>query len=301
MKRRSMLALTASAVLGGCTLGKQALRREFMSRPVGPDGQFLQPKRCEFTVRTVRAARGTPGIESAVWQVADQDAVADEEARRALEANGLRLGVITGPLPPELEKLLEEPPPNDVQPVRVYRGEGEGALVRLTPEPDGTSQTSILLNRQGRAGGKVFQDLRGHVRISGTYEGTDGVLLRVLPELHHGPQQRRFAPDASAGAFAPQQLLMKDGQEEENFHDLAVSVLLAPGQVAVLGCAPGLPSSLGEVLMVEPGSNGETSRQKLLLLSARRDAASQAASGSTMKRPNPAALQPYEPGVGKGR
>jgi hypothetical protein len=306
MKRRSMLALTVTMTLGGCTLGKQALRREFLTgQAVGPDGQMLQPRRCEFTIRTVKAPRGTPGIDGAVWQAADENAITDEDARRALEANGLRLGVITGALPPELEKILEAPPPNEVDTVQVVRGEGEGALIRLTPEPEGTTQTSLLLNRQGRVGGKGYEDLRGHVRISGTHDGADAVVLRMLPELHHGPMQRRFAADATAGAFAPQQLMMKDGQEEEALHDLAASVVLRPGQVAVLGCATGLPSSLGEVLMTEPAAKGAVPQQKLVLITARRETTALQANTPRPRRrggtPAPPGLQAVEPDVDKGR
>jgi hypothetical protein len=301
MKRRSMLALTASAVLGGCTLGKQALRREFQSGQTGPDGKVLQPKRCEFLVRTVKAPRGTPGVDAAVWQAIDPSSIVDEEARRTWETNGLRLGTITGPLPPELERLLEAPPPREVDTVQIIRGEGEGALIRLTPEPEGTVQTTLLLNRQGRAVGKVYQDVRGHMRITGTHEGNDAVRLKVLPELHHGPFQRRFVADGGAGEFTPQQLMMKDGQEEEAFLDMAASVVLRPDQVAVIGCSSGLPSSLGEVLMVEAGGNGGVSQQKLIVISARRDSGRLGASATKIKRPTPATLQPIEPEVEKSR
>ena len=41
-------------------------------------------------------------INDAVWSVADEQVVAPE-ARRALEANGLRVGLITGDLPAEVE------------------------------------------------------------------------------------------------------------------------------------------------------------------------------------------------------
>ncbi|MFO0959268.1 MAG: hypothetical protein U0800_17860 [Isosphaeraceae bacterium] len=298
MNRRSMLAATASAALAGCTLNKTALRQTLLKAPAGPEGVLFLPKRCEFTVRTVKGAVGEPGVDSAVWEVADSQEVGDEETRRLLEANGLRIGVITGPMPPELEKLLHAPPPNAVDTVEIVRGEGDSTLIRLTAEVEGTTETSLLMNRQGRVGGKVYQDLSGFVRISGTHVGNDMVQLRLIPELHHGPVQRRFTGDSGAGPYAPQQLMMKDGQEEEALRDLAVSINLRPGQVAVLGPRTDRPSSLGPVLLIDPGKGGERDQQRLILLTVRRNIAFEQA---RTKLPTPTALQPVEPDADRAR
>lgn len=287
-----MLAASASAALAGCALNKTTLRQTLLKTPAGPQGVLLMPKRCEFTIRTVKGAVGEPGVDSAVWAVADVEEVGDEETRRALEANGLRIGVITGTMPPDLEKLLHAPPPNAVDTVEIVRGEGDSTLVRLTPEVEGTTETSLLMNRQGRVGGKVYEDLSGFLRISGTHVGNDLLQLRVVPELHHGPVRRRFTGDASAGPYAPQQLLMKDGQEEEALRDLSVSINLRPDQVAVIGPRPDRPSSLGPMLLMDPGKGGDRDQQRLVMVTARRNVAFDQA---RTKLPTPTALQPVEP------
>lgn len=293
-----MLAATASAALTGCALNKTALRQTLLQSPAGPDGVLLMPRRCEFTVRTVKGAVGEPGVDSAVWAVADVEGVGDEETRRQLEANGLRVGVITGPMPPDLEKLLHAPPPNAVDTVEIVRGEGDGTLIRLTPEVEGTTETSLLMNRQGRVGGKVYQDLAGFVRISGTHVGNDILQLQLVPELHYGAVQRRFTGDASAGPYSPQQLMMKDGQEEEALRDLAVSISLRPGQVVAIGSRADRPSSLGPLFLVDPGRGGERDQQRLVLITARRNIAFEQA---RTKPPTPTTLRPAEPEVDKVR
>lgn len=293
MNRGTIVALTATAVLAGCTLSKQELRRELFPGAVGTEGRLLLPKRCDLTIRTVRAPLGDPSVDEAVWQAADEVAIADEETRSVLEANGLRLGVITGPLPAELESRINAPPPNRVDTVEVVRGEGEGILVRLTPESEAPTETSLLQHRQGRAVGKVYQDLRGLFRISASHDGPDGVALRLVPELHHGAVQRRFNADPNADPFAPQQFLMKDGQQEDTLRDLAANVSLRPDQVLVLGCRSDRPSSLGYVLMCDPEKGSDRMIQKLVLITGRRNMDSQVA--KSRSRTTPTVLQPFDP------
>lgn len=297
MRLRTALALAAAAALAGCTLGKQELRRDLFEGTLGTEGRLLLPNRCDLTVQTVKAPLGEPGVDSAVWRAADEDVIDGDEARRSLEANGLRLGILTGTLPAELDKLIHAPPPNRVDTVEVVRGEGEATLVRLTPEPEGPTETSVLVQRQGRAGGKIYQDLRGHFRVVATQEGADAVTLRIVPELHHGVVQKRFTPDPTAGPNAPQQILVKEGQQEETLRELAVTITLQPGQVAVLGCRPDRPSSLGHVLLTEPEPSSDRLLQKVVLIRARRNQGAAFGSpadaqGKTV--PSPAALQPVD-------
>jgi hypothetical protein len=295
MSYRSVLSLTMLAAVLGCTLNKQELRRDLLSGELGSEGRLLLPKRCDLTIRTVKGPQGDPGLGEAVWRAADEAVIADEEARRALEANGLRLGVITGALPVELDRLINAPPPHQVDAVEVVRGEGDITLVRLTPESQEPTETSLLLHRQGRAGGKIYQDLGGFVRISASHEGDQGVSLRIVPELHHGPMQRRFTADPNAGPFEPQQFLMRDAQQEETLRELSVTVRLEPGQVAVLGGRDDRPSSLGHVLMTEADASRDRLVQKLLLITARRNRGDSPGASALTKVPTPAALQPIDP------
>lgn len=297
MRSRTVWALAGAVALAGCTLNKTDLRRDLFQGRVGTEGRMLLPKRCDLTVQTVKAPQGEPGVDSAVWQAADEAVIDSEDARRTMEANGLRVGIITGPLPPELEKLIHAPPPHRVDKVEVVRAEGDATLIRLTPEPEEGSETSVLIHRQGRAGGKVYQDLRGHLRVAATQEGADGVSLRIVPELHHGLVQRRITADSGASPIGPQQFLMKDGQQEDTLRELGVTITLRPGQVAVIGCRSDRPSSLGHVLMTEPERSSDRLLQKVVLISARRSqgAAFGDPEGTEKKLvPSPAALQPID-------
>jgi hypothetical protein len=213
--------------------------------------------------RTMREA----SINEAVWKVADEQAISPE-TRRALEVNGLRIGQITGELPPELEAVLAAPPPHKVEPASFLLDDGEQTLINIS---DPVEQVSLLLNRDNRPYGKDYQAASGYFRVTVGQDGTNGVSLRFAPEIHHGPVQRSFQPIANASPFSPQELRINDGQQEETLRDLSASLVLEPGQVAAIGCRPEQERSLGAFLFTQAESHGGLRRQKLILIWADRN------------------------------
>jgi len=119
-----------------------------------------------------------------------------------------------------------------------------------------------------------------------------------MPEIHHGPVQRRFSTDANADEFAPQQFLMTDGQQEESLRELVASLTVQPGQVLVVGCRPNLPHSFGHFLLTEPEPHSDRMLQRVLLLWAARSEAN----GLAPIEP-PQDLEPIDPAdpIGPGR
>ena len=101
-------------------------------------------------------------------------------------------------------------------------------------------------------------------------EGPTGVTLRFVPEIHHGPIQHGFGAVPNGGSMAPQRFMVKDGQEEETLRELAATLTLQPGQVAVLGCRPDKQRSLGTFLFTQPEVNSDRLLQKVLLIWASR-------------------------------
>ena len=133
----------------------------------------------------------------------------DADTRHALEANGLRVGVASGDLPPEVIALLEAPPPHKVDPKTVLLPDGDTLLIPLgSPVP----RASLLLSRDGHAVGKEYQDAGGAFRVTANQEGRVGVSLRIVPEVHHGSYQRRVGSDPAGGAFAPSNSCSRTGR-----------------------------------------------------------------------------------------
>ena len=80
--------------------------------------------------------------------------------------------------------------------------------------------------------------MSGYFRATAQHDGANNVSLRLVPELHLGPIQRTFQTVPSAAAIGPQEFKINNGQEEDTIRELATSLTLEPGQLAVIGCRP---------------------------------------------------------------
>ena len=202
-----------------------------------------------------------------VWNAADEQAIAPE-VRHALEVNGLRIGLIAGALPAEVEALLNAPAPDKVVSTRFELEDGGFAPLSLS---ESTPVASLLLCSANRTYGKDYQDATGWCRVTARQEGPTSVSLRFSPEIHHGPIQHAFSALPTGGSLAPQQFTLKDGQAEETFRELAATLTLQPGQVAVLGCRPERERSLGTFLFTQPEVNSDRLLQRVILIWASRN------------------------------
>ena len=98
--------------VAGCALDKpQNQPRQVFNRIGGHGGQIIEPRRCLIRVAIIDRPFRDPAINEAVWRVADEQVVSPAE-RKALEANGLRIGRIIGELPREIESILKEEGPD---------------------------------------------------------------------------------------------------------------------------------------------------------------------------------------------
>ena len=91
----SILASTTAAgllVVGGCALDKPENRpKQVFDRIGGHGGQIIEPRRCLIRVVILDRPFRDPAINEVAWRVADEQVISPAE-RKALEANGLRVG-----------------------------------------------------------------------------------------------------------------------------------------------------------------------------------------------------------------
>lgn len=280
-----------SAVLGvltlvGCTLTKSELRQQQggeLVPTVGGAGQLSLPKQCAIKLVILSRPPTDTTLNETLWRDADLQSVGDE-SRSNLEANGIRAGVVTGDLPSEVRAILEAPPPNQIDPMLLVRPDGEASDVDLAAA---TADLDLLLNRHGAVSGKRYKDAKGRIKLYARREGEEGVTLRIVPEVLHGPIRQGWGPAPGGGAFAPQQLVMRNGQEEETLRDLAATVTLHAGQVLLLSAQPEMSSSLGNFLFTDHEPNSDRPLRKVLFIWATR-------SEDAPTRPN---LTPADPPV----
>jgi hypothetical protein len=270
----TVLAGAAAAgllIVAGCTLDKTESRPQNVFNRIGGHGggQILEPKRCLLRVVILSRPFRDPAINEVVWRVADEQVISPTE-RRALEANGLRVGRIMGDLPKELETILQEGAPEapKVNPTSLFVESGEPTLISLGPPVE---QASLLVNKDNRISGKDYKDASGFLRLTPRHDGAHGVSLRLVPELHHGPLRRTFPALSHTAGFAPQELSIRDTQQEDTIRELAVDLVLEASHVAVIGCRPDNRRNLGSFLFGEAGSEDGQRHQKLILIWASRN------------------------------
>ncbi len=274
------LGLAAAIAIAGCFPNKKADIRQatpngdvtqasYTTESNANSGRLIAPKRCGLSFANLSRPAKDPAINEILWQSADEQVV-PAEMIRTLQANGLRVGVISGSLPVEIEKVLNPPPPGQkVDTVQIDLPEGDSTNVALS---SAVEPVTLLLNREGKTFGKDYQDAKGFLRITATHDGAGGVKLKIVPLIQHGPRKKGFTA-APTGPFSPQEFIMKDGQAEEPFRDISATVALKPGQVLAIGGRPEAGLSLGGFLFTQAESTNDKVEQRVVLLWAQPTAA----------------------------
>lgn len=293
--------------LAGCLLNRAEPRRDASASGssggpslgrIGVNGQVIQPKWVTLKIHILARQLHDPLVNSAVWGQADEQVVAPE-LRRDLAANGLRVGLLTGGIPAEVEAAINAPPPHKVTPVVVQLPDGERSPISLS---DPTPTATVLMSQHGHATARDFKDASGWIRVTATQEGPTTVALRLVPEIHHGTVLRRYdslSINSAPNALNPMQFMVKDGQQEDAIRDLVATLSVHPGQVAVIGCDPDRRGNLGAFLFTQPEAKSDRLTQKVLLISASRTNLGDP--GSQPKTPaSLVAVDPFETAASSG-
>ncbi|MEW4566785.1 hypothetical protein AB1L88_02870 [Tautonia sp. JC769] len=263
---RNLWALACSTIAAltmavGCSLIKPPAEAERSGVSLGGMGNdqlvdLLAPRRIALKVMIATRPIDDPELREIVWTAADEHVLPPEQRQR-LEANGLRVAVVDTVFPPEVEELLspEAPVGQRIDPTIVAVPDGHATPIMLGPD-EAAAHKTLFLSLGGGAVGRDYEHVRGAVRVSAS-QADGGMAMRVVPEIHHGSDQLRYAPAENVGPFEPEQFVMREGKLEESFRDLTARLTLGPEQVLILGCWPDRPGSLGHFLFTkaEPKSD----------------------------------------------
>ena len=219
-------------MLTGCSLNKDQFRADKVFTRIGGggQGQVIEPKRCMVEIAMITRPIGDKTINSSVWNSADVQCL-PEESRKSLEANGIRIGKILGALPADLESALHAPPPHKVEPVSYIPEVNEAIQIRTAVT---VPRISLLTNLDNRVVAKDYEQASGFLRMTSAHEGERGVGLRIIPEIHHGPVKQGFQPIANLGPYPLNQLTISNSQQQDSLQDLTSTLVLQPGEVAVI-------------------------------------------------------------------
>lgn len=295
--RRVVLVPAAIATaLVGCSLSHSALKHGANLSTIGQQkGRLVTPKNYRLDVVFLTRPQGNRVLNEVAWQSADEQII-EPDLRRALQVNGLRYGRITGDLPSELHELLQARPPNQPQTQTIVNTSGTIALLDTCQAPARPSLSLLLGQPDGSVKGKLYRDAKGFLRLTPTYDDSGGVAIRIVPEVHYGPVTAGFGTIPTNGLPTPMEFRMTNGQKEETFRELAATIDLQPGQVAVLGVRPERSGSLGDVLFQKVDGNSDRLLQTLVLIRASRaDADALLMSAGTESTEPPPSLVPVDP------
>jgi hypothetical protein len=269
------LVLFSAVALVGCTLtGPPGSRlKDSASTPVIGGGDAIGAKRIVLRMMVAARPRGDVGLGETLWNVADEQAL-EPEARRVLQANGFRFGRVSGELPKEVQDVLSAPPPRKIDAQTIILPFETSTL--LDPGTVQNADLTLMLGQKDKVVGKNYGSARGFIRVTASFEGEDGVALRLVPELHHGPVQKGWSVAPGATSITPGQIIAREGQKEESFRDLAASLVLRPGQVAVLGGRHEKRGSFGDFLFGSSEKDGDQPLEKVIFLWAGRSDAQSA-------------------------
>jgi hypothetical protein len=219
----------------------------------------------------IRFPFGDPAVNEKLWEEIDEQQFAPE-LRARLAQNGFRVGLLSGPMPSELSKLLQlssKPAPAD-------QVDGAAKTENLEAEPRVVQrhlqlrtglrteivasglypQLPVLMCESGQLCGQTYSQAQGLFALKSFPQPDGRVRLELVPELHHDQPRQRW--DGSQGV-----LHLETGRPRRTFDDMTLSANLAPGAMLVLSSLPNRPGSLGHHFFTE---NENRLEQKLLVI-----------------------------------
>ncbi len=188
-------------------------------------------------------------IRGGLWAFADEQFLTPG-IRDRLAANGLRVGIIGGHLPPDLARRMT--------PAAMTPGAGEelatdAAVTRrqlqLLPERRGEIVTGsgirelVLLERaDDGVSGATYRDASTILSMEVTPGANGSVRITVVPEVKHGPLEKSWVGED--GMFR-----LEAGQRQHRLEHLGFTATLPRDSMLIIGCAGDDSASVGDCLL----------------------------------------------------
>lgn len=232
---------------------------------VAPESVGLDTVSVRFPVDDAR-------VNGPLWaEIGEQHLPAD--VRDRLASNGIRAGVIGAKMPLELEQLLQmkEVAPQSmneeqvidlarrpmVQQGYLHLGPGSPGRVVASGQQPPLESLHVFRTVGDYRTGRSYYQAACVLTIKAFAQPGGYVRLQITPEVEHGPALKSFVPRALAFEIELR-------PKTEEFSDLRMEWMLAPGEMLALSCLPEHKGSLGTGFFVE--RVGSNAYQKILLI-----------------------------------
>lgn len=208
------------------------------------------PRTIPLEMVFVRHLENDRQLTDDLWDLADEQAL-PADVRRRLNANGLRAGVVTTRLPPELaarfttaradpsgdpglDPSLSETPAVVRRTLRLLPGRENEVLAA-----SGLAQLILLERDDTDVRGGTYHDASAIFALR-AWPAADGrVRLQVAPVIKHGPTERSWVGDE--GVFR-----LETGQRRLTLDGLRLEMELPAESMLVIGCSGEAASSVGD-------------------------------------------------------
>lgn len=251
MHRRSarLSSSLAAAVIGafvGCRAG--LVREPGPTRvvPAVADAAARPvPRTLSLEVAFVRYDDQDSVLHEDLWNFVDEQALGPE-ARRRLNANGLRAGVVVGTLPTPIADRMAAAAADDTAAIETG---GARKLLRLLPGRRAevvaaTALPDLVVIEDGPDGvrGATYREATPQIAIEARPAADGGVCLEAVPEVKHGPVVRSWVGEE--GLFR-----LEAGQRRHRLEHLEIAATLRPRSFLIVGCAGDATSTIGDALL----------------------------------------------------
>lgn len=249
------LLLPLLAAAGGCAIvGGAAATRDSSADDAVVSTAKPAPRTMQFEVLFIRCGSEDETLTDGFWDQVDEQAI-DAERRRALNANGLRVGVVTGDVPGAVAARLAAAAAEDGGDTAATR-----RSLQLLPGRGSEIVTAarlpslvLLEQRDGAVSGGTYHDATTQLALD-AHPAADGrIRLEVVPEIRHGPVEKSWAGED--GAFR-----LETGQRRHRLDYLGIDVTLPLEGLLVIGPAGAPSASVGDGLLREHSRDGGTVR-----------------------------------------
>lgn len=201
------------------------------------------------------------GADAGLWDEVQEERLAID-LRRNLASNGLRAGVVGTQVPDSLLRLLDPEGKADLS-YDTTTSLAETGVRRRTRQmragnpvelqaSEKLPQATLLIAAEGEVTGRTFYDAQGFYILQAERVGDSQVRLQLNPEVRHGQEQLRFAPDEtgmiSRGAMTRDAVVL---------NDLHIDAELEPGEMLLVTSLPDVGSRLGGLLHTSESKAGE--------------------------------------------
>lgn len=271
-----LIALCAAMTTGCLFQGGESRSAGWLDRIRGqanapPDGLVLR------TVLIERPA-GDPYLNNELWVAAGQPV--PHELSALLARNGLRVGLLSGMVPGEFDRLVTSESAT-VSPMLRTARPGQPKVIPVNGPLDRCAYQAI----HDLAASPAPVELTGaECGVSVTAYPADGGRVRLVcePQVQHGERQGWLKPTADGTGF-----LRRDAKPLEAYPTLAWDVTIGPNDYLVVGAASDPSERLGQAFFFNTDENRV--RQRVLVIRASRTPTA-AEMGRLSATPTPAAL-----------